>query len=355
MTRRRSAGGVAHLHPASRYPEQPALHPGKRETAGESSGRVVSPGNGRRDEWFVCPNEECGSSALGRTIKVGRDDRLKALWKCLDCGWGLDEISQLLGVPRWRMLELGDPPAELGPALERSTRRRRSGDTPEDPPSEGAVSGAVAHLWSAKEARYARRELARRGFSAATLHAERVGYGDSFWRRCPKAFKFPVFDEHGMLVGYKERFWPQLWSPSGARKESKSRSLAGSSWLYPGSALNAGTDELLIVCEGEFDALLLNHHGFAAITSTASTSWKSPDWNRWIVGRRVAVLYDKGSIALSRKRANEFREAGAANAWAVDWPDYFNKNEDVGDWFVRYDHNAGDLWKLILTERRRSS
>jgi hypothetical protein len=50
VRRKREAGGAANLASASRYPEQPAPHPGKRETAAEPSAfrrhRVFSLGNG---------------------------------------------------------------------------------------------------------------------------------------------------------------------------------------------------------------------------------------------------------------------------------------------------------------------
>jgi hypothetical protein len=135
-------------------------------------------------------------------------------------------------------------------------------------------------------------------------------------------------------------------------KERKTRALSGPSWLYPLWAL-AVDPRLIIVCEGEFDALLLNQHGLAALTSTAGTNWR-PEWNHWLQGRRVAVLYDAGSIELARRRAAEFRSGGAREAWAVEWPRYFAEGEDVGDWFVKYGGSAEELWELIRDERRRS-
>lgn len=203
--------------------------------------------------------------------------------------------------------------------------------------------------------RYARRYLASRGLSKAILLQAEVGYGDSFWSSCPPAFKFPIRDEDGKLVGYKERFWPRLWLARGDLKARKSRTLAGDgqSWLYPLWALS-DSSRLIVVCEGEFDALLLNQHGLAAVTSTAGTSWK-PGWNRWLEGCHVAVLYDAGSIELARRRAAEFRSAEARDAWAVRWPLCFADGEDAGDWFVKYRRSAEELRELMRDERRRSS
>ena len=107
----------------------------------------------------------------------------------------------------------------------------------------------------------------------------------------------------------------------------------------------------LLVCEGEFDALLLRQHGFPAVTSTAGTSW-SPEWNRHVRGRQVAVVYDAGafSLEIAERRAREFVAAGACEAWAVELG--LEKGEDATDWFVNYGRSADDLRRLIRAARR---
>ena len=78
----------------------------------------------------------------------------------------------------------------------------------------------------------------------------------------------------------------------------------------------------VVLCEGEFDALLTHQRGLPAATSTAGTSW-DPAWTGLLAGRRVAVVYDAGAswaYALAQRRARQFAagERGpAAAAWAV--------------------------------------
>jgi hypothetical protein len=127
----------------------------------------------------------------------------------------------------------------------------------------------------------------------------------------------------------------------------------GRSHLYPLSVLGADP-ATLVLCEGELDALLLNQHGIRAVTSTAGTTWK-PDWDRHVVRRRVAVLYDAGARSYERaeRRALALVAAGAREAWPVDLTlAGFAKGEDVGDWFVKYRWDAAALWAFLNATRR---
>src|SRR4051794_3357120 len=59
----------------------------------------------------------------------------------------------------------------------------------------------------------------QRGLSIATIESYRLGWGDSYWERCPTGFKFFVRNEAGEIVGFKERFWPEPWHLTGRRKQ----------------------------------------------------------------------------------------------------------------------------------------
>jgi hypothetical protein len=125
------------------------------------------------------------------------------------------------------------------------------------------------------------------------------------------------------------------------------------SQLYPLSSL-VDDPRRVVLCEGELDALLLNQLEIPALTSTAGTSWK-PEWNRYVIGRRVAVLYDAGSVKKAARRAGELRAAGARDAWAASWErEAFAKGEDVTDAVVKHRWSASDVKSFLDDERRRA-
>jgi hypothetical protein len=156
-----------------------------------------------------------------------------------------------------------------------------------------------------------------------------------------------VRDERRELVNVKRRFLDPAAHP-------KSMGLARPAALYPVHVFARGP-RVIVVCEGEIDALLLNQHGIPAVTSTAGTRW-NPAWNVHVVGRSVAVLYDAGALSYEKaeERAKTLRVAGARDSWPVDLLlASFDKGEDVGDWFVKYGMSASELGRFIQQARRR--
>jgi len=214
---------------------------------------------------------------------------------------------------------------------------------------------ALVSVWSeylvrSPRAWAARRYLAdERGIGGEAVRRYTLGYGSRNGR--PDAFMFPVHDEQGELAALKERFWPNLWKPRGG-KPHKTRNSRGEAHLYPLATL-ATDPKAIVLCEGEFDCLLLNQSGIPALTSTAGTNWK-PDWNRHVIGRQVAVLCDAGSSELAERRARELVAAGARQAWVANLEhEGFAHGEDLTVAVVRYGWTAQDLRNFINSERRR--
>lgn len=335
---------------ATRMPGKSPPLPGPNRTEDAGSGAndsAISPPGVKRSYRYPCPN--CGRNALDISRKPHRDGGgMTTVVHCFGCGAGLDTISAATGIPRHILL--GWPPPEaLGSPVEQS--RSAAGRKPEQPPT-ALVSVWHEHLCTSPRARQARRYLTcERGITCETAREYQLGYGSRDGR--PSAFMFPVYDEPGELVALKERYWPEPWRPSAGRKAVKTRNSPGEAHLYPQAAL-AADPQALVVCEGEFDALLLNQAGIAAITSTASTTWK-PEWNRHVAGRYCAVLYDAGatSFDLAERRTAEFREAGARDAWPVDLTlAGFREGEDVTDAVVREGWSADELAAFINEGRR---
>jgi hypothetical protein len=185
----------------------------------------------------------------------------------------------------------------------------------------------------------------RRGLTPETIERFELGYEWNFGEA--DAITIPVRNEAGELANLRRRY---LASDADPKMTGLPRRPAA---LYPLAVL-VQDPRALVVCEGELDALLLNQHGIAAVTSTAGTTWK-PEWNRYAAGRRVAVLYDAGAASYERaeRRAAELVAAGAREAWPVDLTLVgFAKGEDVGDWFMTYRWDAAAM-KAFLNATRR--
>jgi hypothetical protein len=261
------------------------------------------------------------------------------------------DLAVALGLDRWAS---GDRIVGVLRSL-RPGGVRRPGGRPSALPSSPDLAEWAARLIYRHAAR--RYLVEERGLTTETYRAAGIGYapygtGLHPWPQVP-AFVIPVFRD-GALVNVRRRFWPD--APTSAKgKPVKIAGLRGRpTELYPD--VPAGTGPLLL-CEGEFDALIARQHGLPAFTSTGGTGWK-PEWDAVVVGRRVAVVYDAGEApyAIARKRAAALREAGAASAWAVDLAALgLDDGEDLTDWFVTHGRTAGELRRELNRSRRRSA
>lgn len=203
----------------------------------------------------------------------------------------------------------------------------------EERPSRAAVAGWHSRLRSDRAAmRYLREG---RGLTGATIARHRLGYDG-------EAIVLPVLRRR-RAVNVRRRFLAPDATP-------KMRGLAGQrARLYP----FAPPDDAWLLCEGEFDALVARQHGLPAVTSTAGTHWASA-WDRYLPGRRVAVVYDAGagSLGAAAERATKLREAGAEDAWAVALGSAgLRDGEDLTDWFVGHNRTAAELKALIRREK----
>ncbi len=108
----------------------------------------------------------------------------------------------------------------------------------------------------------------------------------------------------------------------------------------------------VVVCEGEWDALVLRRHGFGACTSTHGKGVWLKEWAPHFKGRTVAFIYDVGAEEDAAAHARTLVGI-AKSVRTVVLPLPF-KGDDVSDWFGAYGHDADDLRALIAsTERLR--
>lgn len=183
---------------------------------------------------------------------------------------------------------------------------------------------------------YVRQYLERvRGISAEVIDLHLLGWND--WR-----ITIPIFDRDGQFTFFKlakgpddQTDSPKMLASPGAHAE-----------LYGWERVLANP-ERIIICEGEFDRLVLETQGFAAVTSTGGALTFRPEWAeafREIPG--VYVCYDNDAAG----QAGAKRVARLIpHARIVNLPEEVGEGGDVTDYFVHLGRSREDFDSLLKT------
>lgn len=238
---------------------------------------------------------------------------------CKSCGANGGDACRTLGLPLGRVLYEGN-----------EIYRQQKPKYVEDISFED-VEKHCAYLHS--NPKYLAYLTDRRGLTPATIDTYRIGYDVSLDR-----YTLPVTDEAGGLVNIR-RYLPD------GEPGQKMRNAAGHgspARLYPD--LPSGK---VIICEGEWDCLVLRQHGFPAVTSTHGAETFLAEWVPLFAGRTVAFLYDcdQAGRTAARKHARTICKAARRTA-VVDLDPCRSDKWDVSDWF-KEGRSAEDLRALI--------
>lgn len=123
----------------------------------------------------------------------------------------------------------------------------------------------------------------RRGLNRNTLRRWLIGYNPD-----PKvrAYTIPIWDYEGNIANVRH----YKFDPPRGRRKIWSVEGHGAPMLYPLEILE-DADEI-VVCEGEWDALLTLQRGFPAITRTGSAKTWDTYWNRLFKDKTVFLCHD---------------------------------------------------------------
>lgn len=174
--------------------------------------------------------------------------------------------------------------------------------------------------------------IKKRGLDSETLRRYRIGWNEEEGR-----YTLPVYGIDGDLLNVRRY-------KSGAATGKMKGLLGRGSQLYPSVPATRG----IVLCEGEWDALVARRHGFHSVTSTAGINGWKPEWSALFAGRHVAIVYDcqDPSRAAALERAVDLTAAGAVvRVVDLGLP---GDGEDVSDWFVKYRRTSSRLRALIV-------
>lgn len=182
-----------------------------------------------------------------------------------------------------------------------------------------------------------------RGLSLETLKKYQIGCDEY-------RFTIPVRDYDGKLRNIR-RYLPN----SGTMPKMVSHAAGdGTPRIYPGQEipeLIPGTETIL--CEGEWDRLLLWQHGFrSAFTNTGNVSTWAYEWTDLFVRQRMVIIFDVNDHLddlgqrMAQLRAQDLFHRGSRHIQVVRLP-LSGAGEDITDWFQTYKRNAAELRELI--------
>lgn len=330
MRRKREAGGAAHLASASRYPEQPAPHPGKRETVGKPIGSVASSDNGAKMHG-TCP--VCRRPKLDVTRKPSGGHWVSC-WSCEANGLtGRAFLSALLDAigakpnQGGQLLHEGPAFEALRPWLDRAAPASRAVSSY----TLGHVRGWASALFMEDGASALAYLTERRGLSLDVLRQYGVG-----WDRERGDLTFPIFDADGAPEYLLRR------KPVDGAKVIANGSPRP---VYP----NVPARGPLCLVEGEIDALTGRQMGLR----TVALGGKKPPPKRLSVlaGRMASVLFDVGADEAAERVVQLLRAAGGT-AWVVRLARLgLSEDEDLND-YHREGGSIAELRQLIAIERR---
>jgi len=209
------------------------------------------------------------------------------------------------------------------------------------PISEKLIKRWYDTLMSAADIRW---ELARRrGISDETVTSYQLGYDAT-----RKRYTIPVRDSSGRVVNV--RLYSLTYTP-----KMKNYSTGGHRYGSPPRLF--GIDELVktdttqvILCEGEWDRLLLQQVGFTAITSTHGATTFKPEWTANFKDKHVVVMFDcdETGKAAAEKVVKLLAGANAASVKNVTLPLSGQPDDkDVTDYFMIHMKGNDDLQALI--------
>ncbi len=180
-----------------------------------------------------------------------------------------------------------------------------------------------------------------RGIPDEIIDSHIIGWNG--WR-----ITIPIYNKQGEVI-----FFRLAKDPDDARPAPKMLSSPGSTVeLY-------GWDEVLkrpreiIICEGEFDRLVLLAQGFAAVTSTGGAATFRPEWAEAL--RQIENVYICFDNDQAGRNGAQVVALMIPHANVIQWPTEVGEGGDVTDFFVRLKRTPEDFLKLMQNAKPAAS
>jgi DNA primase len=178
-----------------------------------------------------------------------------------------------------------------------------------------------------------RRYLNGRGIPQKTLEEKLLGWNG-------QRITIPVFAGNGDVIQF--RYAKSPTDPAGTPKVLTE--VGGGAELYGWETL-AKNPYRVVICEGEFDRLVLEARGFPAVTSTAGGNTFLDEWLPYFDSvRHVYICFDRDAAG---ELAARNLHAKLPKAKIVRLPDAVGPKGDITDYFVRLGNGIADFEVLL--------
>lgn len=211
--------------------------------------------------------------------------------------------------------------------------------------SEQAVNGWHQYLMNNRNLQEPM--VLRRGLTRNSMRRWQIGYNPD---PRVKAYTIPIWDNEGNIANIRH----YIFDPPRGRRKIWSVEGHGGPMLYPLEILE-DADEILI-CEGEWDALLTLQRGFPAITRTSSAKTWDMYWNRLFKDKTVFICHDMDRDGqAANQKVFDALSGVAAEVHLIRLPYDLTDDhgKDLTDYWMDQEHNLGDFMELLYHQSER--
>lgn len=247
-----------------------------------------------------CPFHNDDRPSLSVNIKTG-------LWKCYAgrCGLGGNRAT----FEKYLKEGAGTPQVEITPEVVRSQHE--------------IFIRSDAPLKYVKE---------KRGISEHAISKYQIGFDG-------ERILIPIFKD-GKPVNFR-----RFKRPGGTGDKVLNMKGMGAAAIFPEQVLKDNTEILL--CEGEWDAMVANEHGFHAVTLTGGAGTFPVDLASYFLGKDIVIAYDCDPAGRKGAKTAGTILARVAKRVRVLDLELGDKGEDISDWFLKFNRNADGLKEKI--------
>lgn len=178
-----------------------------------------------------------------------------------------------------------------------------------------------------------------RGLWTSTIADHKIGWSSTH-------YTIPIFDSKGDLINIR-KYTP---NPKGSRRKMWGIRGHNLPRLYPVEILK---ENALIICEGEWDALITTQYGFPTITRTGSANTWRNGWNKYFRDKVVYLCHDCDVAGQqgNHKVGRALRNYADVRVIRLPYPILSKHGKDLTDWWIEHEGDR-DAFRRLLEEAR---
>jgi len=204
-------------------------------------------------------------------------------------------------------------------------------------PSDELIGTWMARLTSSPSLLQAFKD--KRGYTDATIERFEIGWSDD-----DNAYTLPIRSATGSLLNVRlyriNSQGTKIWSYGSPGMDASS--------IFPESVL--ADNHLVVIAEGEWDAMMLAQEGFPSVTGTTGAEQWMAKWNRKFKGKDVYVCYDRDASGMAgAERTARMLTGVARSIHIVELPLPFSEKSglDISDFFGQH-HKTREDFQAVM-------